>query len=88
MIETYAPEQSFTADVAHMWMICKPIAKPCLKISTHLSHIFQQRLFLNDLLYGQRRSATYWVALVGLPMTKCARPLIHDLHDLLIDQEA
>lgn len=88
VVDTYTPEQSPAADITHMWMVPKPIAKLGLEVRTHLSYILQQRLFLDDLLHRQCRSTAYWVTLISLSMAERARPLIHDLHDVLIDQDA
>ena len=68
-------------------MILELVTEPRLKVSTHLSHVLEKRLFFDSPLNRQRRCTRDRMTLVCLPMPELSSPLVYSLHNRVMDQD-
>lgn len=61
-----SPEQASATDVAHVRMVGQVVLEEFLQETSHVLHVVEEVVFLNDLLDLECRCAAGWVALEGV----------------------
>lgn len=58
------------------------------KVATHITHVLQKVIPLDNPLHGQSRSTSNRMTLVRLSMSESTTPLVQRLHDIFANQHA